>query len=121
MECLSVYGSKGKVDANTAPPAVLEAVGLTPYAIRALVERRRLLPLKAEELGDFVTSVGGDPARLRVEGNTILTIRATARLIQPDGKLSDLTHTVAAVMKYFQQGSESAVDILRWYDNAWSN
>jgi hypothetical protein len=53
-----------------------------------------------------------------VEGNTILTIRATARLIQPDGHLSDLRHTVAAVMKYFQQGSQSAVDILRWYDNA---
>jgi general secretion pathway protein K len=121
FDCLSVYGSQGQVDANTASPAVLAAVGLPPYAIGALLERRRVAPLTAQELPEFITSLGGNPARLRAEGNTILTIRATARLIQPDGQASDLKRTVAAVMKYFQPGSESAVDVLRWYDNAWSN
>ena len=121
FDCLSVYGSKGQVDANTATAPVLEAVGLTPYAIGALLERRRRSPLTQPQLGEFLSSLGASAARLRVEGNTILTIRATARLIQPDGQLSDLKRTVAAVMKYFQKGSDSAVDILRWYDNAWSN
>jgi general secretion pathway protein K len=41
VDCLSVFGSKSRVDANTADPAVLAAVGLTPDAISLLVQRRR--------------------------------------------------------------------------------
>ena len=48
MDCLSVYGSKDRVDANTAAPAVLAAVGLSPYAISALMERRRAGPLSMQ-------------------------------------------------------------------------
>ncbi len=40
-DCLSVFGSTQQVDANTAAPAVLAAIGLAPFAIEALVERRR--------------------------------------------------------------------------------
>ena len=55
MDCLSVYGSKDRVDANTAPPAVLAAVGLNPYAISALVQRRRQAPLSNQELGELMS------------------------------------------------------------------
>jgi len=121
IECLSVYGARDRVDANTATPAVLSAVGLNPFAIASLLERRRVKPFTGVELPGFMATVGGTANRLRVEGNTILTIRATARLLQPDGKLSDLRRTVAAVVKYMQPGSDSAIEILRWYDNSWSN
>ena len=35
MDCLSVYGAKDRVDANTAHPAVLAALGVSPYVISA--------------------------------------------------------------------------------------
>ena len=45
---------------------------------------------------------------LRVEGNSIVTMRATARLRLPDGQLSDLKRTVAAQVKYMPPGYDSA-------------
>src|SRR5271165_3919718 len=41
VDCLSVYGSKDRVDVNTASPAVLAAVGVPPQVVNALLERRR--------------------------------------------------------------------------------
>jgi general secretion pathway protein K len=121
MDCLTVYGSGGQVDANTAAPAVLAAIGMPPFAIQSLVARRRQAPLTQGELMEFAQSVGVDTSRLRVEGNKIATLRATARLRLPDGKLSDLRRTVAAQMRFQHPGSKMAIDVLRWYDTAWSN
>ena len=47
--------------------------------------------------------------RLRVEGNSIVTMRATARLRLPNGALSDLKRTVAAQIKYLQPQCERPV------------
>jgi general secretion pathway protein K len=120
-DCLSVYGARDRVDANTAPPAVLAAVGLSPAAIMALVQRRALSPLKESELAGFMGGFGAPIHRLRVEGYSIVTMRATAQLRMPNGQLSDLKRTVGAQIKYGQKGSKSAYDVLRWYDTAWSN
>jgi general secretion pathway protein K len=120
-DCLSVYGTTGQVDANTAAPAVLAAVGLSPYAVNALVERRKRSPLTMGELGAFLGGIGAPGNRLQVEGHSIVTMRATAQLRLPDGKLSDLKRTVGAQLKYLQKTSKSAVDVLRWYDTAWSD
>ncbi len=121
-DCLTVYGSGEQVDANTANPAVLAAIGLNSYAINALVERRQMAPLTLDQLYGFLGSVGADPSRLRVEGNSIVTMRATARLRLANGQLSDLRRTVAAQMKYFARGiGYSQIHILRWYDTAWSH
>lgn len=121
MDCLSVYGSKDRVDANTAAPAVLAAVGLSPYAISALIERRRTGPLSMQQLGEFMSSIGADATLLRVEGNSMITLRATARLRLPNGQLSDLKRSVSAVVKYMPPGASSAVHVVRWYDTTWSN
>ncbi len=121
IDCLSVYGAKDRVDANTAHPAVLAALGVSPYVISALVERRRTSPMSQQQLSEFIASVGGSMDHLRVEGNSIVTMRATARLFLPDGRLSDLKRTVAAQLKYMPPGSESGVYMLRWYDTAWSH
>lgn len=120
MDCLSVYGS-ARVDANTASPATLAAIGIPPYAIAALLERRAQSPLDLGEMVKFMDSVGAPSNRLRVEGHSIITLRATARLRLPDGRLSDLKRTVAATCKYLQPGANTAVNVLRWYDTAWSN
>jgi general secretion pathway protein K len=120
-DCLSVFGSTQQVDANTAAPAVLAAIGLAPFAIQALVERRRNAPFTQQQLSDFLGSVGVGANRLRVEGRSIVTMRATARLRLANGQLSDLRRTVGAQVKYMPEGYDSPIHILRWYDTAWSN
>ena len=121
IDCLSIYGTRDRVDANTAAPAVLAAVGLGPYAISALVKRRAVSPLTEKELGEFMQAVGAPTDHLRVEGNSIVTMRATARLRLPNGALSDLKRTVSAQIKYLQAQANTPFNVLRWYDTAWSN
>jgi general secretion pathway protein K len=129
VDCLSVFGSKGLVDPNTADPAVLAAIGLTPDGIQLLLQQRRMAPLTPERLAQLSPMLGPASQFLRQEassilakGNSILTIRATARVRLANGQLSDLSRTVAAQVKYFSYGSyDPPVHILRWYDTTWSN
>ena len=120
-DCLSVYGAQGAVDANTANSAVLAAVGIPAGAIEMLVERRKVAPLSTEQLNEFIQAVGIQGAPLRVEGNSILTIRGTARLRSADGQLSDLRRTVAVQVKYMPRDADTPIHYLRWYDTAWSD
>jgi general secretion pathway protein K len=120
-ECLSVFGSKTQVDANTADPAVLAAIGLTPDAIQMLVRLRRIAPFTAERLAQLTEGLGPAGQLLRLEGNSILTIRATAQVRLANGQLSDMKRTVAALVKYMPGGYSTPIHILRWYDAAWSN
>jgi hypothetical protein len=68
-----------------------------------------------------VQSAGPGSNRLRVEGHSMVTVRATARLRLANGQLSDLRRTVGALVKYMPVGYDSPIHILRWYDTAWSN
>ena len=120
-DCLTVFDSGGGVDINTSDPAVLAAIGQTPVSIAAILQRRSQGPIKMEQLGPFLASIGAPPSRLRVGGNSIVTIRATARLRTAEGQLSDLKRTVAAQVKYMPPGYDSPLHILRWYDTAWSD
>ena len=119
-DCLSVYGSRGAVDVNTAAPAVLAAIGIPPDVINVLVERRRATPFTPQALAEFVAAYGVNGARLRVGRITMLTIRATARMRAADGTLSDLRRSVAAQVKYASTPYAAPMQILRWYDTAWS-
>ncbi|MBV9507643.1 MAG: general secretion pathway protein GspK, partial [Acidobacteriia bacterium] len=122
MDCLTVYDSKAGVDANAASPAVLTAIGFPPDAVSAFIERRRSGPLNPGQLAAFMGSYGITTlVPVRPDGNSILTIRATARLRLADGKLSDLRHTAAAQVKYMPAGFDAPIHILRWYQTAWSN
>ena len=121
VDCLSVFGSNGQVDANTADPAVLAALGLTPDGIQMLLQERRMAPLTAERLAKLVPALGPSAQWLRLEGNSILTIRATARARLANGQLSDMKRTVAALVKYMPGGYPTPIHILRWYDTTWSN
>jgi hypothetical protein len=121
VECLSVFGSKSQVDANTADPAVLAALGLTPDGVQLLLRQRRMAPLTPERLGQLAPLLGPGGQMLRLEGNSILTIRATARVRLANGQLSDMKRTVAAQVKYMPAGYATPIHILRWYDTTWSN
>jgi general secretion pathway protein K len=120
VDCLSVFGSTEAVDVNTAQPAVLAAIGLPPDAIAIIVERRRIQPFTLADINNVLGAMGIPTGRLRVEGNSIVTIRATARLRLPNGQLSDLKRTVAAMVKYMPPGYDSRIHILRWYDTAFA-
>jgi general secretion pathway protein K len=120
-DCLSVYASGSQVDANTAAPAVLAAVGLAPDAVNALVARRRLAPFTEQQLGAFLASIGAPVGRLRIGANSIVLLRATAQLRLANGQLSDLKRTVAAQVKYMPPQYNEPLHFLRWYDNAWSH
>ena len=113
-ECVSIFGATDRFDVNTAHPAVLASLGLPPEQVRAILERRRIQPFRAgEDLGS---------GRLRIGGNSIFTLRATARLRLPDGKLSDLRRSVAAMVKFMPPfNADSPYHIMRWYDNAFRN
>ncbi|MGA2716305.1 MAG: hypothetical protein ABSG41_24680 [Bryobacteraceae bacterium] len=120
-DCVSVYGSGGAVDINTAQPAVLQAIGLAAADAQTIVRSRTERPvLDYKELADIAQSVGPAGSRLRIGGQSMFTLRATARMRQPDGKLSDLRRTVAALVKFnFAGNIEKApvgFEIVRWFD-----
>jgi general secretion pathway protein K len=118
-DCVSVFGTTGQFDVNTAPPAVLAAAGVPPDAVAAIVEHRRTTPfLTPGDLAAFAQSAGAGFGRLRLGGNSIFTLRATARVRLANGQLSDLRRTVAAQVKLMPPGYDSSYHILRWYDNA---
>jgi hypothetical protein len=118
VDCLSVFGAKDSVDVNTAQPAVLAALGVPPATIEAIVERRRQMPFTPKDVGS-IGAPGG--VRFVAEGNSIVTIRATAQVRLPNGGFSDVKRTVAAMVKYMPQGYDSPIHVLRWYDTAFSD
>ncbi len=127
-ECLSVYGAFTGFDVNTAHPAVLALTGLGPDVIAGIVARRRIAPFrKYEELAAFAQGAGPGARTLRLGGGPVYTIRATARLRLPDGKLSDMRRTVAAMVSLPTPKFDGApYRYLRWYDRStttleWSN
>lgn len=120
-DCLSIFGATDRFDVNTAQPAVLAAIGLPSDAVGAIVARRRIHAFQSpQELGNFVSGGGQAFARLRVGGNSIFTLRSTARIRSANGQLSDLRRTVAAMVKIMPTGYDAPVHVLRWYDNAWT-
>ncbi|HUA62702.1 MAG TPA: hypothetical protein VML19_28355 [Verrucomicrobiae bacterium] len=119
-DCVTVYGSGGMVDVNTASPATLAAIGVPAPVIAMILQRRQTAPFTQQALADFIGATGISGAPLRVGGISIVTIRATGRLRLPNGKLSDLRRTVAAQIKYLNPKEGAGFHILRWYDTAWS-
>jgi len=121
-DCVSVFGGgQPGIDVNTARPEVLEAIGLSPDLAAMVAERRRVGPITQAQLPELMQQAGPAAPRLRVGGNTIYTLRATARLRLAGGQFSDLKRTVAAQVKYMPPGYDSPIHILRWYDTAWSD
>ena len=120
-DCLSVYGSYSAVDVNSAEPATLEALGLSPDDARAIVQRRTAQPFDNYiAMADLQKQLGPAGTRLSLGGQTMFTLRATARLKQPDGKLSDLRRTVAALVQLNFPGNTKnrppGYQIVRWFE-----
>ena len=111
-DSVSVYGSVGAYDVNFASPALMESLGAPPEMIAAIVASR---PFRTP--AEYSAFLQGNPAgaKLRFGGNTIFTIRASAQLRLPGGKLNDLRRATACVIK-LQPAKEPPYIVLRWYD-----
>jgi general secretion pathway protein K len=117
-DCISVFGATDQFDVNTAHPALLASLGLSPETVAAIVEMRSGMPFTSmQQLGPFLQTGGPGVQRLRVGGNSIYTLRATARLRLEDGKLSELRRSVAETVKLNPRGWDAPYHVLRWYDN----
>jgi general secretion pathway protein K len=119
-DCVSVYGSaSGAVDINTAEPAVLVTVGLSPDVATAIVRRRLAAPFRAQhEIDNFAQGAGPGFGRLTLGGTgTIYTLRSTGRLRLPGGQFSDMSRTVSALLKFRRDAHIPPIETLRWYDN----
>jgi general secretion pathway protein K len=119
-ECLSVYAAgRGQVDINSAQPAVMAAIGVPPDAVLSIVEMRRQLPFRTpDQLAALQPRLGPAGARLGLTTGSMMTIRATARMRYPDGRLSDLRRTVSALVKFGPTTKDAPYHILRWQDQA---
>ena len=125
-DCVSVYGSFGGGEINTAQSATMIAAGLTPDDAAAIVRLRREHPIaNATEFARIGESLGPSARALVLGGRTMYTLRATARLRGADGKLSDMRRTAAALVKVTWPGPADpntgrspipGVEFLRWYD-----
>jgi general secretion pathway protein K len=122
-DCLTVWGAGNTIDVNTAAPALLESLGLNPDIVQQIVARRIATPFKnMDEVRPLLAGMAPEAmGRLGIGGATIWTLRATARLRLPGGKLSDVRRTVSAAVKFLDPGQfNPPYHILRWYDDAWS-
>lgn len=116
-DCLSVYGSRGPIDANTAEPAVMQAVGVGANVAAALVTRRLAGPFRDRKEIDPFLSGGPGAARITIAPSSIATLRATARLRLANGQLADVQRTVSALVKFLGSEYDAPFHIMRWYDN----
>ncbi len=118
-DCLSVWGSMGPFDVNGASPVLMEAMGMSPGAARAVVARRAVAPFA--NIGQ-VQQMGIPTQNLTVGGNAVYTLRATARLRRSDGTRTEVVRTAAAVVRYAleTQYQIMPVRIGRFYEDAWS-
>ncbi|MEP6714308.1 MAG: hypothetical protein ABJC09_01965 [Terriglobia bacterium] len=120
-DCLSVYSAGGAYDINTVRLETMVAAGIMTEDALAIVKSREQHPITdSAELQRIQQSLGPAGSRLRIGGQTIYTLRATARLRQPDGKLSDLRRTIAALVQFNFPGNRkrkaTGFEMIRWYD-----
>jgi len=117
-DCLSVYSAGTGLDVNTAEPAVMLALGAPPQGVEALVNLRRQMPIRQQQMGMATGLLGSAGARFRLGGDRIYTLRATARMRRPDGVLSDLRRTVAMTVQIDSKSSPDLYRVLAWQDQA---
>jgi general secretion pathway protein K len=118
-DCLSVWGSMGPFDLNTSSPALMEAMGVDGATVAAVVARRQTRPFASP--GELAELGMQTPRFTILPGITIYTLRATARLRRGDGTYSDTVRTAAVTIKlYDPRRAPQSLEILRWYDDAWS-
>ncbi|HYP06701.1 MAG TPA: hypothetical protein VER03_10770 [Bryobacteraceae bacterium] len=118
-DCVSVYGSAGPFDINTVQPAVMQNLGIAPEMVALIQQRRHARPFRnMSEVAPLAQFGGPGFSRLTVGGgNSIFTLRSTARLRVGENRFSDMTRTVSGLYKFHKAGYTPWIEVLRWYDS----
>jgi general secretion pathway protein K len=117
-DCVSVNGSAGPFDINSVQPALMLSIGISPDMVALIEQRRRATPFRTmADIGPLAQFGGPGFSRLTVGGNSIFTLRSTARLRVGEDRYSDMTRTVSGIYKFHKPGYTPSVEVLRWYDN----
>ena len=117
-DCLSVYSAGTGFDLNTVQPAVMLAVGVPASGVEMVTRMRRMMPIKPQMLGEMMAMLGPAGGRFRLGGDKIYTLRATARLFRPDGRLSDLRRTVSMTVQTYSKSAPDGFRVLAWQEQA---
>ncbi len=122
-DCLSIYGTDYGIDINTAQPATLLALGISPEDVKAIVDRRTAQPYADfRDVEPVIQALGPVGQRLGLGGRSIYTLRATARLKRADGTLSDMRRSIAALLQINWPGNSrklpTGFQVLRWFDRS---
>lgn len=117
-DCLSIYSSGGGLDINTVELETMIAVGAPPAAAASIVAMRRTTPILQAHWPAVTSMLGPAAARFAIGGGNIYTLRATARLRQADGSLSELRRSSAMVVQINTAASPDGTRVLRQYSNA---
>lgn len=117
-DVLSVYGSDTNLHINSAHPAAMMTIGLSPGDAGFIVSRRQIAPFSMRELTDMVLSNGPANRFLHAGNDSAYTVKATARPRRPDGGLSDYKRTVAALVVFnpVVAGQPVRPSIRQWYE-----
>ncbi len=115
-DCVSTYSKGTGFDINTVHPAVMMAAGVSAPAAQMIVELRRQAPVR--NLQAVAPLLGPAAARFRLSGDNIYTLRATARLLRPDGRWRDVRRTVSMTVQMFSTVAPNGYRILAWHDLA---
>lgn len=111
-DCVSVFGVLGTHDINTVQPAVMEAEGVPPQGIAAVLALRKQAPIQAEQMASLAPLLGDAINRLGLVAGKVFTIRATARVRKPNGGLSDLRRTAAVTVLFWPKYDPGGYRIL---------
>jgi type II secretory pathway component PulK len=118
-DCLSVYGSVSLIDVNTADPAVMQAIGVSPGAVAAILALRKTVPITSgDQISGFSDGSQGF-SRLQRTQTSVATLRATAQVRLANGQFSDLRRSVVALVRFLGPEWNPPFHIMRWYDQAW--
>jgi hypothetical protein len=117
-ELLSVHGSLGPFDVNSAHPALLTAMGVPPAEVARIIERRRIAPITPRELSEMGFAAGDQGQLLRAGLDRAYTFTATAWPRDPSGKRMDFRRAAAALIVYesVQPPIERPV-LQQWYES----
>jgi len=115
-DCLSVFSTGRGMDIRTVEPAVMVAVGVPPPAADAIARLRLQQPIL--DFQAVAPMLGPAASRFRLGGDNIYTLRATARLRLPDGRLGDARRTVALTFQINSTVSREGFRVLAWQDSA---
>lgn len=115
-DCLSIYSSGRGLDIRTVHPALMIALGVPAPAAETIVRlRQQQLILDFQAVAPLL---GPAAARFRLGGDNIYTLRATARLRLPDGRLSEVRRSAAMVLQLRSTIAPEGFRILGWEDSA---